>query len=484
MHIELPSFKLLMLAPFSPTLATDNPPRIKADPSSIDQALAEINPSLDISLDRNHFPAASINISISRMADFRPKNISRTPEFKNITSQMAEDSPPSKQTTPTPRSSAVLDDILSMVNSGQNDHPTATSSRHERPKSELLQAVFADSVFRKMESPWRGLELLSRQVPSGSKVSVEFMLVPISENNLIPVLDKLEQELADSPPELILVDHSLNNSPRSMEILERIMDFAESMIAPAMVAFGPKFLELENWAEADKLPFIPTLLEGAEYGRWKTLRPQPSAGWIIGCAGTIMGRTMHSPEAGFEQTSLSERGPLWTNSVWGAAALCTRSLSEHGRSTLFADHSSTRLDGLPLAEGPRPAPINPPLGTERIKDFRQAGINVLAFNGDQAFLIGATTIDGGPANLRFYLSGLIHFLILLSTAKRKEFSDIESQLTEAIALFLQQQGYPQPQDLSIKKGEPSGETIPLEISITPGAEILPGNAPISFGFNW
>ncbi|WP_320173331.1 type VI secretion system contractile sheath domain-containing protein [Maridesulfovibrio sp.] len=484
MHIELPPFKLLMLAPFSPTLETDNPPRINADPSSIDQALAVLNPGLDIPLDRNHFPAASINISISRMADFRPKNISRIPEFKNIISQMAEDSPSPKRTTPTPKSSAVLDEIFSMVNSGQTEQSTAASSQNERPKSELLQAIFADPLFRKMEAAWRGLELLSRQVPSGSKVSVEFMLVPISENNLLPIMDKLEQELTDSPPELILVDHSLNNSPRSMELLERVMDFAESMLAPAMVTFGPKFLELENWAVTDKLPFIPTLLEGAEYGRWKTLRQQPAAGWIIGCAGSIMGRTMHSPESGFEQTSLSERGPLWANSIWGAAALCTHSLSEHGRATLFADHSSTRLDGLPIAEGPRPAPVNPPIGTERIKDFRQAGINALAFNGDQAFLLGATTIDGGPANLRFYLSGLIHFLILLSTIKRKEFSNIEPQLTEAIALFLQQQGYQQPQDLGIKKGEQSGETIPLEISITPGAEILPGNAPISFGFNW
>ncbi|WP_421899615.1 type VI secretion system contractile sheath domain-containing protein [Maridesulfovibrio sp.] len=482
MHIELPPFKILVLAPFSPTLETDNPPRITTDPFSIDQALAELNPSLDISLDRNQFPAASINISISRMADFRPKNISRTPEFKNITSQMLEDSPPPKQITP--KESAVLDDILSMVDSGQPEQSTTRPDLHERPKSELLQAIFADPAFRRMEAAWRGLELLARQVPSGSMGSVEFMLVPISENNLIPVLDKLDGELADSPPELILLDHSLNNSPRSMETLEKVMDFAESMLAPAMVAFGPQFFELENWAEADKLPFIPSLLEGAEYGRWKTLRQQPAAGWIMGCTGFIMARGMHTPEAGYEQTSLSERGPLWANSVWGAAALCARSLSGYGRGTIFADHSSTRLEGLPIAEGPKPSPISPPLGTERIKDFRQAGINILAFNGDQAFLLGATTIDGGPVNLRLYLSRLIHFLILLSTDKRKKFTDLEPQLIEALSLFLQQQGYPLPQDLNIKKGEPSGETIPLNISITPGPEILPGNVPISFGFNW
>ncbi|TIH15871.1 hypothetical protein D0S45_09830 [Marinifilum sp. JC120] len=486
MHIELPPFNILILGYFSPALETDNPPCIKADPSSLDQALAKLQPTLDIPLDRNKFPAASINISISRLADFRPKNISRTSAFKAILDQMAKDNPPSEQSTGSnQRYSALLDDIMSMVDSEQSEqHPPSTTSQHDRPKSELLKAIFADPAFRIMEAAWRGLELLGRQVPSGSKTSVEFMLVPITENNLLPVLDKLDEELEASPPDLILLDHGLSNTPRSMEILERIMNFAESMLAPAMVAFGPKFLELQNWAEADKLPFIPALLEGPEYGRWKTLRQQPSAGWIMGCAGSIMGRTMHGPEAGFDHTSLSERGPLWVNSVWSAAALCARSLFKYGRITLFADHSSVRLEGLPLAEGPKPSPVNPPLGTERIKDFRQAGINTLAFNGDQAFLLGAISMDGSPMNLRLYLSRLIHFLILLSSEKRKEFSEIESQLTEAVSLFLQKQGYPEPQNLSIKKGEPSGETIPLEISLSPGTEILPGNAPISFGFNW
>lgn len=484
MHIKLPPFKILALAPFSPALETDNPPRIKADPSSLDQALAEILPTLDIPLDRNKFPAASINISISRLADFRPKNISRTTAFKNILEQFpAETPPPRQQGAPSAKDSAVLDDIFSMIDSGQPKQQP-TSPQHEQPKVKLLQAIFADPTFRKMEASWRGLELLAKQVPSGSKNSVEFTLISITDNNLIPVLDKLDEELSATPPELILLDHNLSNSPRSMEILERAMNFAEGMLAPAMLGFGPQFFELQNWADADKLPFIPTLLEGAEYGRWKTLRQQPAAGWIIACAGSIMGRTMHSPEAGFENSSLSERGPLWTSSVWSAAALCARSLSEYGRGTLFANHSSIRLDGLPLAEGSKPAPINPPLGTERIKDFRQAGINTLAFNGDQAFLLNAVSMDGGPANLRFYLSRLIHFLILLSTEKRKEFTDLESQVVEAVALFLQQQGYAQPQDLSINKGEASGMTVPLEITLTPGPEILPGNAPISFGFNW
>ena len=483
MHIGLPPFKILALAPFSPALKTTQPPSITTDPLSIDHALAELNPTLDIQLDKNKFPTTSINISISRLADFRPKNLIKTPAFKTIVEQMEKENPSATPRASSPQDSAVLDTILSMVASDQPQQPLNSSDEAEQSKSSLLRTIFTDPAFRKMESAWRGLELLARQVPSGSKCNVELIIVPITEDNLLGVLTQQADSLSVSPPDMTLLDHSLSNSPLSIERLDKIMNFSEQILSPTFVDFGPKFFEIESWEKIDRLPFVPTQLEGAEYGRWKTLRQQPAAGWVIGCAGELMGRGMHRPEEGFS-SSLSEPDPLWISSVWGAAALCARSLAENGRPTLFANHASTRLDSLPLTEGRNPSPVTPSLNTERIKDFRLAGVNTFAFSGDQAFLLGAVSIDGGPANLRFYLSRLIHFLIQLSTEKRKSFTDLEPQLTEAVSLFLQQQGYPEPYDLSIKKGEPSTDSVLLEISITPGPEILPGNAPISFGFNW
>ncbi|WP_415719379.1 type VI secretion system contractile sheath domain-containing protein [Maridesulfovibrio sp.] len=483
MHIGLPPFKILALAPFSPYLETDNPPLITTDPLAVDQALAELNPTLDIPLDPKVYPAASINISISRLADFRPKNIKKQPAFKAICGQLEKESDTVHPIPPAPKSSTALDDILSMVDSGQPQQPAAGSNAEPQINSCLLQTIFTHPAFRKMESAWRGLELLARQVPSDSKCNVELILVPVTEHNLLAALEKITDSLSSSPPDITLLDHSLSNSPLSIKILDKIMTVSEQILTPVFVDFGPKFFEIGSWTEIDRLPFVPTQLEGAEYGHWKTLRQQPAAGWVIGCAGKLMGRAMHKPEEGFS-SSLSETEPLWLSSVWGAAALCASSLAENGRTTLFANHSDTRLGGLPLTDGRNPSPVIPSLNTERIKDFRLAGINTFAFSGDQAFLLGAVSIDGGQANLRFYLSRLIHFLIQLSAEKRKDFTDLEPQLTEAVSLFLQQQGYPEPYDLSIKKGEPSTDSVLLEISITPGPEILPGNTPISFSFNW
>ncbi|WP_432738117.1 type VI secretion system contractile sheath domain-containing protein [Maridesulfovibrio sp. FT414] len=510
MQIDLPPFIILALAPFSPALETPKPPLIKTDTLSIDQALGEIRPAIDIPVDRDICPDGSISVSINRMADFRPRKIEKNCAFiKTVTearnflrknsseasfrAQFPElaglvNFPPPTVSAARSSESEVLDDLFSMVDTGGADQPATSSSgadtQLERLHSALLEAVFSSPLFRQLESAWRGLELLCRQVPSGSKATVELWLVPVSQGNLPAVLEKLENDLAESPPDLILLDRALSNSARSMEELELTMNFAESMLAPTLIQIGPQFLELPNWSEIKKLPFIPSLLEGAEYGRWKTLREKPSAGWIMLCVGSVMGRTMLSSETGYEITSLTEKGPLWTGTVWGMAALCGRSLAIHGRPTCFANHSEIRLEGLPIAEGPVPSPVNPPLGTERIKDFRLAGINAPAFNGDQIFTLHSTSMDGGPFNLRLYLSRLIHFLIQLSTSRRAEFMELETDLTQAVSLFLQRQGYPAPHDLEIKAKPQYEGTIPLEISLTPGPEILPGNAPFSFGFNW
>lgn len=508
MHIESTPFTLLILAAFSPALETGNPPVIKTDPFNFDQALKQVNPNLNIPVDRSLVPDGNIAVSIEQLSDFRPKNIiKKNPFLKRITEAQkfirTDSSPasfkssfpellqlvtfPEKDSSAIEDNSAALDDILSLVDVGESSSSSQSRSLNnqlERIQASLLESIFADPDFRRLESAWRGLELLCRQIPAGSESTVELCLIPVTRNNLSSVIDRVQEEFSDSPPDLILLDSPMSNSARSMAELEKVMNLAETLLTPAIVQFSPDFFEISNWAESDSLPFIPSLLEGAEYGRWKTLRQASAAGWVMTCIGSVMARTMHTREAGYETTSLTEKGPLWTSSVWAAAALCARSLARYDRPTLFANHSMVRLEGLPLAEGAIPAPLTPPLGTERIKSLRQAGITAPAFNGDQVFILSATSMDGGPFNLRLYLSRLIHFLIMLSTEKREEFADLENGLTQAVGLFLQKQGYPEPADLTIKAANISEGVFPLEISLTPGSEILPGNTPITFAFNW
>ncbi|OEU66693.1 MAG: hypothetical protein BA863_16785 [Desulfovibrio sp. S3730MH75] len=505
MHIEIPPFSILALGPFSPELDTERPPVVTVNSLSLNDAVAAISPTLNIPVDKNLCPDGNIAITIKKMADFRPKNISKNTLFiKEIleakayvknggnpadleikyprTAQLIT-IPAATRSGKSESKASAIDDIMSMVDTDANETSSPIScgsssigDQIDTIHDKLLQTVFADPNFRMMEGTWRGAELLTRQIPSGTEPTVNLTLVPLPKGDCIPVFDMLESELADTPPDLILVDKQIINTPRAMAELERIMTFAETMLAPAAVPIGPKFLEISNWKELKSVRFIPSLLEGAEYGRWKTLRTQSGAGWIVPCVSGIMTRPKHQ----------SESTPLWSSSAWAIGALCGKSIATHGRPTRFSDRGSVRIEDLPLTEGPAPAPLEIMLDSERRTDFKQVGILplVAAPGKDQAFVTTSITMDGGPLNFRMFLSQLTGFIIRLSETHSAEIVDIEIDLAKAISLFMQALGFSVPSDLKITAGENTNGSVPLEITFTPDSEILTGGQPFTFGFNW
>ncbi|WP_027722030.1 type VI secretion system contractile sheath domain-containing protein [Maridesulfovibrio zosterae] len=514
MNITQLPFCVLALAPFSPSLETDTPPVIRADTLSLNDAVAQLSPNIDIPIDKSICPDANIAISIKSMADFKPKNISKKTAFLKELTKAADyikkggaatdlnskfpriaqliDIPAASPSGAAAAKTSAIEDILSMVDSG-TDSGTGSRSGNQSVISQIdslhakiLQTIFSNPVFRSMESAWRGAQLLAMQAPSGTIPTVNLILVPLSDANCLPVFDQLETLLADTPPDLIVIDRSLSNSPRSMVELERIMTFAESMMAPAAVALGPQFFEISDWQELKSVRFIPGLLEGAEYGRWKTLVEMSGAGWTVPCVDSVMARPLYQPESGFSPRSFSETDPLWINAPWAIAALCVRSIAMHRRPTRFADRGSVRLEERPMTAGSEPSPLEMLPGTDRLADFKQAGIIALAGTKgrDQVFVTADITMDGGPLRFRLFLSQLINFLIHLSTVKRDEIENLESDLRTAISLFIQNMGLPEPDDLKVSAKEDTGTFIPLEISFSAASEILSGQSSFSFGFNW
>ncbi|MGL1862946.1 MAG: type VI secretion system contractile sheath large subunit [Pseudodesulfovibrio sp.] len=515
MHIETPPFSVLALAPFSPALDTDTPPVFTVDSLSLDDALAELSPTLDISVDKTLSPDGSVTITLKRMADFRPKNIAKsTPFIKKLhdakayisgggaptdltvkfprVAQLITIPSPSAAQKPEAKTNAI-DDILSMVDTGgsENSAPSNTGAgsvenQIDSITSKLLQAIFADDNFRRMEAAWRGADLLARQAPSGTEPSVHLTLVPLPLGDCLPVFDMLETELANTPPDLILVDKQLSNTPRNMEELERIMDFAESMLAPVAIPIGAEFFGISDWSYLSSVRFIPGQLEGAEYGRWKTLAGRSGAGWVVPCVSGVMARPMHRPEPGFSEQGFSETEPLWISAAWGIGALCVMSVATHGRPTRFSDRATIRLEGMPITDGAKPSPLEILLDRERLADFIQAGILPLtgAPGKDQVFVTRSITMDGGPMKFRLFLSQLTGFLIGMAMTRHDEIKDIETDLAEAISLFIQTLGLPAPPDLKVTAHEAQDGMTPLEITLTPEQEILPGGKQFTFGFGW
>lgn len=516
MRMETFRLSVLAIAPFSPALDTDTPPVFTVDSQSLDTAMAELAPTLDIPVDKRLCPDGSVTVTLRRMADFRPANlVGCAPFLKELLAArdavkaggapgglaaafprvagLVSPTAPGPAAGPAAGRSAgadALDDILSMVETGGGDSGAHSGNDVQAQIDALigglLQAILADPNFRRMEAAWRGAALVLRQAPASGKGMVSLTLVPLPSRDCLPVFDRLETLMAAAPPDLALLDAPLANTPRDMTVLERVMDFAQAMLAPAAVAMGPKFLGIPDWDAFKPVRFIPGLLEGAEYGRWKTLAGRPGAGWLVPCVGGVMARPLHRPESGFAASAFSEAGPLWISAPWALAALCAGSMAVHGRPTRFADRATVRLDAMPLADGPVPSPLELHLDTGRLAEFKQAGILPLAGTPgrDHVFVAGAVTMDGGPLPFRLFLSLLTGFLIRTAMTRHDEIRDIESDLARAISRFMESLGLAAPDDLEIVAREEHDGMTPLAISLTPDPEILPGGNRFTFGFGW
>jgi len=522
MRITPPTFTILALAPFSPALDLAAPPVVSVDSQSLDSALAELSPTLDIPVDKELCPDGSVAVTVKGMAGFRPGNLALGApylrELQAAKAHLAAGGAPAGLASVCPRVNQVLnisapqtasraafltassasakasalDDLLSLVDTGGGDSvaPSTPGGSLEEQldalQGRLLRTIYADRNFRRLEAAWRGAELLARQVPSGAAMSVRLTLVPLPQGDCLPVFDLLETSLAGSPPDLALLDLPLANTPRDMAVLERALAFAEALLVPLAVPLGPKFLGIADWGGLDSVRYIPGQLEGAEYARWKTLAARPGAGWLAPCVGGILARPLHRPEPGFAGHGFSEAEPLWASAAWGLGALCAKSVAVHGRPTRLDERGSVSLDRMPLTDGPRPSALEVPLDLERLADFKRAGITPLAATPgrDQVFAAGAVTMDGGPLRFRLFLSLLTGFLIRTSATRRGEIKDLEADLAQAIALYIQALGLPAPHDLLVAAHEERDGTTPLDISLTLAPEILPGGQRFSFGFSW
>lgn len=512
MRIKTPLFSILAVAPFSPSLDTNSPPILTIDPQSLDQAAADLAPNVDIPVDKSLNPHGAITVNIAAMRDFRPKNIiKQTPFLRELqaakTYALNGGSPadmeakfpdvatvitiPSGQ--PQSQSQAkksAIDDILSMVDTSETEQQSTANNCIENQIDDLignlLNAIFANQDFRTMEAAWRGAERLTQQVPSGSEHSVSLTMIPATHHNIDAILDTLGRRLANSPPDLILIDIPLSNTPHDMALLEQFMTVGETLLAPVIVPLSPRFLGIPEWSDFSTVRFIPSLLEGQEYGRWKTLAGRAGAGWTVPCVGNIMGRPLHKPEPGYSAQGLSEKEPLWVSGAWALGALCAKSVAIHGRATRFCDRSSVRLENLPLTETTPPSPLEVMMDVDRRADFRQA--NILPLTGttgrDDVFVTGSTTLDGGPLKFRMFMSRITGFLIDMAMNHRNEIQDIETDLAALLSLYIQALGFKTPAEVSITAHEEQEGSTSLEITLTPDPEILPDSPPITFGFGW
>ena len=514
-------FKVLALAPFRLTEKTswDTDP-VRIDKTTLDQAIENMGIALDISVPGNLCKTGYVTITIRRMKDFHPDRIiENTPFLNNLLSARkfvqeakAGGSPDEtiyrrlrewpdlpieiryeqkKEKTDT---ASPIDDILKMVS--LPDEVSAPSSDFQSLTfqidsllQQILNCIFADADFRKLESVWQGLRLLLQQTDSDHEVSFE--IIPASPGTLEETLDHLMSDLIEDPPSLIILDHAFDNSSRSLELLNKIAFLSETLLVPFICWISPAFLYLESWKDLEKLPFLPHYLDDPAFAKWRHLRKTPQAGWVAMTCNRFLIRYPYGADNKPTLISFSESHDLWISPVWALASLICRSLSQTGWPARFTSWQTVHLENLALSLTSENKYLSTEvfLNNERAEQFLRIGIIpiIAPYNKDTAFVPHETSVAGSSFRYQLFVSMVTRFLFWCRDNFGKDLDpvQIERNLKQAFLLFWQKTGHKGPQSLDISASRQApDQPIRIKFIVEPSQEILPTGERIELEFNW
>jgi type VI secretion system protein ImpC len=526
--MQVPSipFKILALAPFTlqeqAGRRTGTPmPVVKAD---LDRAITEMDVSAYIPLPERFKRIGGLTVTFRGMKDFHPDNIARSNrafqsllqvgkfvreagaqglshedvakrlrDWADLPVELRIDtSGPQAKAVPT----SLVDDILKMVSLPEGAGPTSLDSRSlagqvDDAIQQLFDSIFSNPDFRTIEASWRGLKLLlSKGCFNGEP---EVSIVPVSHDTLEATLDGMMAHMLDDLPSLMLVDLEFDNSPRSLDLLDKIGQFAETLMVPTICWLSHRFFHLDSWDDLGRLQYLPHAVEEQPFARWVSMRKEPSLRWLAVTCNRFLARYPYGPGNAPREVRFDEKGQLWISPVWAVGCLIGQSVIRTGWPTRFSDWTIMRIEDLALHQGAggRHLPTEIHFPEDRIHQLIKVGITPLASIRDKdiAFIPADTTIHGDAGSLAYQLmaSTVTHFLLWCKDNLSKSLSpaEIEKALEEAFLLLWAKTGSKAPQDLHITAHAAQPDSpVRVKIEIAPGRSILQSGEKLEFELNW
>jgi len=518
---DLP-FVIRVLAPFAINLEApwDGPP-LAVDTSNMDPVMASMEISTYIPMPRQLCPDGGIDIRIARMKDFHPDAlIQNTPFLKNLHEagkllsdprlsseekrqglEQFQDLPELHVSTEAkgsmPKDAGALDNILNMV--AMPGEAQATGSKQESPSGEgaaggILQAVldriYSDAAFRHTEAAWRGLKLLlgqGVQEKGGSRVEI----IPANLDTLQDTIAGMTAGQINDLPSLTVFDLPFDNTPHSIGLLENIARFAEILMAPALVWASPRLLELDSWADLDRLPFLPNYLDAPHFAKFNRLKTQSEANWLVVSCNRLLGRYPYGSENRPKTVSFEERDLPWVSPVWAVCALILKSLGLTGWPTRLTDWQRVRVNDLPVHIVSRDTaiPSEVMFSENRVDQLRRAGMTYVAAAAghDFVFVPMETTLGGASLAYQLFASRVTHFILWCRDNLPPDLSGpaLEDALKQAFHLLWEKSGHRGPESLEITADPPDTEgRIPLQVDLKPSRHILYSGEGLTLAFNW
>ncbi len=481
---QLP-YKILVLAPFS-SVPEDKfkPVFFPVDLYSIDETIEKMSPVLYFPLSTEISSKGAVTLKFNAIKDFKPKSILKNNSYLSSLSSREGDTKVAfadkeqvlskeKETTP-------IDDILSMVETPDNSKGdgSKTNDLSDSKISTILRELFSTSEFQRTESAWRGLQTLLKKADIKGFMDISVQIASISPNSLEHVLNEITQLPENEIPNLLIIDLGLDNTTPSIELFNKITEFADQMMLPTCAWIKPEFFRIGNYDEFHKISYLKTYLDDASYAKFRKLGSHAGASWSIITCNSFAVR----PENEFEEQ------PPFISPVWAIGTLIAMSVKNSGWPMGFTRYNTKRLENLAMvdSDGTNLSSTQALFSEDRIMQFIDEGITpIVGFkNKDSLIVPKEASLTGESIKFQLFMNRIIELLIHL---KKNVMSDdsIEEKISSEIEDIFIQTGHPSPDDVKVIRDTNSIDSQKVfDISFTPSESVISGLGKIEFSFAW
>jgi type VI secretion system ImpC/EvpB family protein len=236
----------------------------------------------------------------------------------------------------------------------------------ERLLSGQIAAVLHHPSFQKLESSWRGLLYLCRQVESarelldrgGQQGDLKIRVLNVSKRELHKDFQKAiefdqsalfkkvyEEEFGTAggePYGLLIGDYEFTHHPDDVDLLSRLTETAAAAFAPIVMGAAPQIFGLDEFSTLEQPINLSQTFDQLEYLKWRALRQRDESKFLGLTAPRILMRQPYQDDGsdpqGFRFLEDVE-GPdrsryLWGNAAWAFGAVVAHA---YGSTSWLAD---------------------------------------------------------------------------------------------------------------------------------------------------
>ena len=257
------------------------------------------------------------------------------------------------------------DNVRQLIESINADIDTALGAQ--------LNLILHHPEFQALESSWRGVHFLARNVVTDPLLKIK--LFDISERELLrtlrkfrgtawdnsPIFKKIYEEeygqFGGEPFGILVGDYYFDHQPQSVQLLTDMSAIAAAAHVPFIAGAAPSLMQFDSWAELANPRDLTRIFQTPEYAIWRSLRAAEDSRYLGLCMPRMLTRLPYGlnsdpvDDFAFEE---DVEGPdaskyAWTNAAFAMAANTARSFSLYGWcSRIHGIETGGIVDDLPV----------------------------------------------------------------------------------------------------------------------------------------